>query len=130
ATAQMERSLNSRFTRVANRFRRGLLRALRGSILGVGIGMITRLIQPLAALEERVKKLMGEGEELSDLAERMGAKPGQLKQLQLAGQALGMSPEKFNEMLTAYAEAVEEAKKEITDPERKDPLSKKAAILM
>src|SRR5690606_16209352 len=99
ATAQMERSLNSRFTRVASGCRSGLMRALRGRILGVGKGMITRLIQTLAALEERVKKLMGEGEELSDLAERMGAKPGQLKQLQLAGQALGMSPEKFNEML-------------------------------
>lgn len=114
ATAtQMEQSLSRRFARVAHRFRVGLQSVIKGTVLGISLGLLAKLLNPLNELEEKVKKLLGEGKDLTELADRFGTTPGELKRLQDVSRSIGVSPEHFQDMLTKYAEAVEKAREEL-----------------
>lgn len=112
----MEASLSARFARVASRFGSGLKHVIKGSILGISLGLLNKLLNPLEALEEKIKTLLGQGTDIQDLADRFHTSPGQLKRLEDVGQSLGVKPEDLKEMLTKFADAVENARKELQDP--------------
>lgn len=112
----MEKSLSQRFANVARRFGHGLKGIMKGTLLGVSLGLLNRLLNPLEAVEEKIKSLLGQGAEIRDLADRFGTSPGQLKRLQDVAQSLGVQPDQLRDMMTRYAEAVEAARKELADP--------------
>jgi hypothetical protein len=113
---QMEASLTQRFARVAQRFGSGLKHVIKGSILGISLGLLNRLLNPLEALEEKIKTLLGEGGDIRDLADRFNTSPGQLKRLQDVASSLGVKPDELKDLLTKFADAVENARKELQDP--------------
>lgn len=114
--SQMEQSLSARFARVAQRFGGGLRAVIKGSFLGISLGLISRLLNPIEALEEKIKKILGEGTDVKELADKFGSSPGQLKQLQDVAQSLGVNPDQFKDMLTKYADAVDKAREELANP--------------
>jgi hypothetical protein len=116
ATAQMEQSLSARFSRVAQRFGQGLRSVIKGSFIGISLGLISRLLNPIEALEDKIKKLIGEGTDIRDLADRFNTSPGKLKQLQDVAQTLGVNPEQFKDMITKYAQAIEKGREELQNP--------------
>ncbi len=59
AAKQMEQSLSARFSSIAKRFGGGLKSVIKGSLLGISIGLLNRLLNPLEALEEKIKNLLG-----------------------------------------------------------------------
>jgi hypothetical protein len=113
---QMEASLSARFARVAQRFGTGLKHVIKGSILGISLGLLNKLLNPLEALEEKIKTLLGQGGDIRDLADRFGTTPGQLKRLQDVAGSLGVKPDELKDLLTKFADAVENARKELQDP--------------
>lgn len=115
-TAQMEQALSARFARVAQRFGSGLKSVIKGSFLGISLGLIAKLLNPIEALEDKIKKLMGEGTDIRDLADKLGTTPGQLKELQDVSHTLGVTPDQFKDMLTKYAAAIEKAREEVQNP--------------
>ena len=115
-TKQMEQNLSARFGRVAQRFGKGLQAVIKGSFIGISLGLISKLLNPIEALEDKIKKLLGEGTDIRDLADRFGTSPGSLKQLQDVAQTLGVTPDQFKDMLTKYAEAIEKGREEIANP--------------
>jgi hypothetical protein len=113
---QMEASLTSRFARIAGRFGQGLKAVVKGSVLGISLGLLNKLLNPLEALDEKIKKLLGEGSDFKDLADKFGTSGGKLKQFQDVAQSLGVSPDAFREALTKYNDAIEKAREEIANP--------------
>lgn len=115
-TKQMEQTLSARFARVAQRFGKGLQAVVKGSILGISLGLISKLLNPIEALEEKIKSLLGQGSDIRDIAERFGATGGEVRQLQDVAQTLGVTPDQFKDMLTKYAEAIEKGREELSNP--------------
>lgn len=113
---KMERTLSERFARVAKGFGGGLKAVIKGSILGISLGLLSKLLNPLEALEEKIKNLLGEGTDIRDMADKFGSTPGELKRLQDVGQSLGVSPDQLKDMMNKFAGAVEKARTELEDP--------------
>lgn len=111
STATMERNLNSRFSRVAKRFGTGIKSLMRGAIFGVSLALLNKLLNPLNDLEEKVKRIIGQGDDIRDLADKFNTSPGNLKRLQDVAASLGLEPEKLNEMLDHFAKAIDDATK-------------------
>lgn len=105
---RMERTLGQRFGAVTRRFGAGLKGIIKGSILGISLGVISKLLNPLEAVEQRIKDLIGEATDVRDLADRLNTDPGKIKRLQDVGASLGLSPEKLQDLMVKYAEAVQE----------------------
>ncbi len=116
ATAAMEAGLHKRFARVAGRFGAGLKNVIKGSIIGISLGLLAKILNPLQAIEDKIKDLMGQGTDLRDMASRFNTSTGNIQRLQSIGQSLGVKPEELRDMMTKYAQAVEKARIELLDP--------------
>lgn len=116
AARQMEQGLSSRFARVASRFGQGLKSVIKGSFLGISLGLISKLLNPIEELEEKIKKLLGEGTDIREMADKFGTTPGQLRMLQDVSQTLGVTPDHFKDMLSKYAQAIEKGREELANP--------------
>lgn len=120
SAAQMEQSLHARFTRVAKRFGSGLKAVIKGSVIGISLGLLARLLNPLEALEEKLKKLMGEGSDLRDLADRFNTTPGKILTVQSVAKSFGVKEDELKDAMTKYAEAIEAGRKEVAELPEKD----------
>lgn len=110
-----ELSLSQRFGRVARRFGTGLKTAIKGTILGIGLGLLAKLLNPLNELEDRIKKLLGQAEDTRDLADKYGATQGQVLKLQALAESSGLKPDQLEGMMEAFRKAVEEERKLIDE---------------
>jgi methyl-accepting chemotaxis protein len=113
--AAMERNLNQRFGRVARRFGQGLRNVVRGTVLGMSLAFLTRLLNPIKALEDRIKSALGQADEIRDLADEFGTTPGQLQRLQSAGHSLGVSPDQLRDMMRSFAASIETGREEVKE---------------
>ncbi len=111
---QMENSLHARFSRIANRFGSGLKNVVKGSVLGISLGLLNRLLNPIEALDEKIKSLLGHGTDVKDLAGRLGASPGELDQLQNVAKSFGLNTDQFKELILKFDDGIEKAKDEIS----------------
>lgn len=123
---KMEASLSTRFRDVARKFGRGLKNVIRGSVIGISLGLLSQLLNPLEALEEKIKTLLGQGRDLNDLAEKFGAAPSELKELQDVAQSLGLEQTELTEMISTFAKAIETARDELLDPNKEKSETTKA----
>lgn len=113
---QMESTLSSRFTKVAQRFGTGLKNVIKGSVLGISLALLSKILNPIEALDTKLKSLLTHGTDIRDLAERFGTSGGNLQRLQDVAQSLGVNPDQFKDVLTKFAESVEKARDEIANP--------------
>lgn len=124
-TRQMEQTLTRRFMNVSKKFGRGLLQVVKGSILGISVTLLAKLLNPLQEVEDRIKALLGQGDDARELADRFNSTPGTVRRIQAVGQSLGVTPERLNDLMTKYAEAVETAREELADPNKEKSESTK-----
>ncbi len=110
---QMETSLSSRFARVAGRFGSGLKSIVKGTVLGISLGLLNRLLNPIEALEEKIKGLLGHGGDVKDLSERLGTSSGNVEQARAVASSFNVSPEQFKEVILKFSDAIEKADEEI-----------------
>lgn len=114
--ASMTNTLNRRFARVANRFRTLMRNALRGTALGISLALIARILNPLQAIEERIKSILGYGRGITDIADRFGTSTTRIQQLREVAAAQGLSAQDLNSLMESFARAVETARDEFEDP--------------
>ncbi len=115
--SKMESNLNLRFGKVALKFGKGLAKAmLGGGIVAAALTAINRLLNPLEAVEERIKSLLGQSENISDTAEKFGTTAGKFFKLEQLGAAAGLDQAGLKEMLTKFQEKIQLAQKELADP--------------
>lgn len=115
ATARMEQTLSKRFNKVAKTFSGALKAVVKSSVIGIGLGLLASLLNPLQELEERIKKLLGQGDDLTEQADKFGTTPGALKQLENVAGLQGVTPEKLSTLMNAFVNALETAKKEMEE---------------
>jgi hypothetical protein len=113
---QMENTLNERFRRVAGRFGSGLKNVIRGSVVGLSLALINKLLNPIEHLEEKIKTLLGHGSDTRDLAERLGASSGEVEQLRNVAESFKVPADQFKEVVSKFAEAIEKTRDEISNP--------------
>lgn len=118
--------MSEKFGRVTKRFGHGLKNAIKGSVIGISLGLLAKLLNPLNELEDRIKKLLGQGEDAKELANKIGATPGELQFAQFRANALGIPTDKFNELITAFSKVVDAQQQEVDERKKKkiggDPL--------
>lgn len=115
-TKQMEKGLSGRFLSISKKFGKALSNAVKGTILGISLGLLAKLLNPIGELEDKIKSLLSQGQDLKDMADEFNTDAGSLKRLQDVGQALGVNPDQLKDMLTKYSEAVDTARKELVVP--------------
>lgn len=111
----MERTLHQRFGRAAATFGRGLKSALRGSLLGIGVALLNRLINPIKEIEDRIKEILGQSQDLTEEAARFNTSTGQIQRIKSVAGSLGVKPEALKDLMGKFATAIEGARLE-TDP--------------
>lgn len=116
AAKKMENDLVSRFSRVARKFGEGLKKVIDGTVIGIGLGLLAKLLNPLQELEDKVKRLIDQGNDIGGLSDRLGASGPDLVRLQAISGSLGVNPDQLKDLLTKFAEGVETARKELADP--------------
>jgi hypothetical protein len=128
-TAKLEKNLNNRFGRVSKKFGAGLKNVMKGTFIFAALGLVTKLLDPLKEVEERIKRLIEGGSDIRDLAERFGTSTGKIATIQAVSESMGVTPEKLEELMDKYADAIEQGKKEIEQGIDVDEQSKTTKIL-
>lgn len=113
-----EMTLTRRFGRIAGRFGVGLKNAIKGSVLGLSLAFLTRLLNPLQDMHDRIKKLLGETDDVRDTAAKLGTTPGELLFHQARAEALGVKPETFLNLVESFRKAVEQRRQDVDEKTR------------
>lgn len=121
--AKVANKLSNRFKNVSKKFSKGLKDALKGTFIGMSFALINSLLNPLSAMEDRIKALLGQGEDARDLADRFGTSEGRVRQLQDLSKVAGVNPEKLTELMGQYATAIERGRDEVLDPTKENSAS-------
>ncbi len=109
----MERSLTTRFGRVAKKFGKGLVGALTGGgIAGLALGLIDKLLNPLKETQEAIDKVLRQGDDIVTNAKQFGTTAGKLFRLQQLAKSTGLDESSLDVLLTKFQTAVAEAKQD------------------
>jgi hypothetical protein len=109
----MEVGLSRRFATVTRKFGAGLRSIAKGALFGISVGLLSRLLNPLNELREKITGVLGEGANARDLAQKFNSKPGELLRLQAVAQSVGVKPEDLTETLNKFQESLETARREL-----------------
>ncbi len=110
----MEKSLGSRFAKIAKGFGKGLLATLTGGgVAGLALGLVDKLLNPLKDVQEAIDKTLNRGSDLAVQAKQFNTTSGELAKLQAFGAAKGLDPDSVNHLIEKFQSAVSEA---IADP--------------
>jgi len=112
----MEMKLAGRFKKVTKVFSSGLKAAVSGTVLGIGLNLLAKILNPIQELEEKLDALLGKGKNVTELADRFNTDSGKVLRLQAVGERLGVAPEDLNKLMESYADAIETARDEIKKP--------------
>lgn len=108
--SRMERTLNSRFGRVAKKFGKGLVAALAGGgIAGVALGFIDKLLNPLKETQDAIDRVLNQGDDIVTNAKQFGTTAGKLFKLQQIAKSTGLDPDSLFMLMTKFQTAVAEA---------------------
>lgn len=106
----VERTLNTRFARIAKKFGGGIKNVLMGGgIAGLAIGLIDKILNPLQEVQESIDRTLKKGDDLATYAEQFNTSAGNLARLQAFGQATGLEPEGVRVLLGKFQAAVSQA---------------------
>lgn len=114
----MERSLQSRFTKVAKGFGKGLLGVLGGAgvvglvggaIGGAISGIYDRLVAPLKETQSAIDRTLKNADDISTNAKAFGSSTGELARLQAFGEATGLQAGDLTTLVQKFQSAVAEA---------------------
>lgn len=105
--ANLEKTLNGRFAKVAKKFGGGILNVLKGGgILGVATTLIDKILNPLQEVQQSIEKTLQTGDDLATYAKQFNTTAGNLARLQAFGKATGLDPEGVRLLLGKFQAAV------------------------
>ena len=115
--SQMERTLNTRFARVAKKFGQGMVSVLKGGgVAGIVLGLIDKLLNPLKETQEAIERSLKASDDLVTNAKQFNTTAGKLAKLQAFGKSAGLDAENLSTLILKFQTAVAEAK---ADPNKK-----------
>lgn len=109
--AKMEKDLQSRFTKIAKGFGKGLSNVLKsGGIAGVALALIDKLLNPLKEVQEAIDRSLSKGDDLATFAAQFNTTSGRLAKVQAMGEASGLDAEGLRMLLVKFQGAQSEAR--------------------
>lgn len=109
---KLEKSLNSRFKKIAKGFGKGLVAALTGGgVVGAGLAFLDKILNPLKEVQESIQKTLETADNVTAQAGQFNTTPGNLFRLQTFAQAKGIDAASLTELMVKFQGAVAEAKK-------------------
>lgn len=107
----MERNLQSRFTRVAKTFGKGLTNIFKGGgLIGAGLALIDKLLNPLKEVQEAIDRSLKTSDDLATNASQFNTTTGKLAKLVTLAKATGLDEENLYTLITKFQTAVAEAR--------------------
>lgn len=114
---KMERTLQSRFTRVAKSFGKGLSSIFtKGGPIGIALGFLTKLLNPLQEIQEAMERTLKTSDDIVTNAKQFGTTPGQLAKLTALGQASGLETDSLYMLINKFQGAVAQAEANPNQP--------------
>lgn len=115
ALSRMEKTLSSRFGKVAKGFGKGLMAAVKGGgLVGIGLSLIDKLLNPLKETQEAIDRTLNQADDVVTNAEQFNSTPGELFKLQKLAQAKGLDANSLDQLLVKFQGAIAEAKADPT----------------
>lgn len=109
--SNMERTLNSRFARVAKKFGGGIANILKGGgIAGIALGFIDKLLNPLKETQEAMERILKSSDDIVTNAKQFGTTSGKLFKLVQLGKSTGLEQDNLFQLITKFQGAVAQAK--------------------
>jgi len=110
ALNRMESQLNSRFSKVAKKFGRGLVGVLKGGgVLGATIALVDKFLNPLKDVQEAIERTLTRADDVVTQANQLNSTPGKVFKLQRLAQSAGLDEQTLSQLLIKYQGAVAEA---------------------
>lgn len=117
ALNQMESQLNSRFSKVAKKFGRGLVQVLKGGgVLGATIALVDKFLNPLKDVQEAIERTLSRADDVVTQAGQFNTTPGKLFKLQRLAQSAGLDEQTLSQMLIKFQGALAEAEADPSKP--------------
>ena len=108
--AAMEKALQSRFTKLAKGFGKGLAASIKGGgIAGIALGLIDKLLNPLKEVQEAIDRTLKTSDDLATNAKQFNTSTGKLAKLVTLGKATGLDPDNLYMLITKFQASVAEA---------------------
>lgn len=111
--ANMEKSLGSRFAKIAKGFGKGLKAA---SMLALGAAVLDKLINPLQEVKAAIDRTLGKADDVVTNAKQFNTSTENLLKIRALGSVRGIAPESIDQLLTKFQGAVAQAKLNPADP--------------
>jgi hypothetical protein len=110
---KMEKSLGSRFARIAKGFGRGLKLA---SVAALGAAVLDKLVNPLNEVKQAIDRTLGKADDIVTNAKQFNTSTENLLKLRALGNVRGVTNENIDLLLTKFQGAVAQAKQNPNDP--------------
>ena len=109
--ANMQRNLQSRFTKIAKGFGKGLMNVLKGGgVLGAGLALIDKILNPLKETQEAIDRMLSSSDDISTNAKQFNTSTGKLYKLIQLAKASGLDQDNLFQLITKFQGAVAQAK--------------------
>lgn len=112
--AGMENSLNKRFGKVAKKFGGGIKMAIKGGLIGMGLGLIEKILNPLKETQEAIDKILKGTDDIVTNATMFGTTAGKLFKMQQLANAAGVDPDDLYKVISRFQTSVAQAKADPT----------------
>lgn len=113
----MERNLQTRFTKIAKGFGKGLLNVLKGGgVLGAAFALIDKILNPLKEVQESIDRILKTSDDLATNASQFNTTTGKLAKLVTLAKATGLEPDNLYMLITKFQTAVADAQQNPLNP--------------
>lgn len=115
--AAMEKSLTSRFTKIAKGFGKGIMSALKGGgAIGLITGLIDKVLNPLKEVQEAIDRTLKTADDISTQANQFNTSAGKLLKAVTLAKATGLDQDSLFMLMQKFQTAVAQAKANPNDP--------------
>lgn len=113
---KMQQALQSRFTKLAKGFGKGIANAFKGAgIAGIGLALIDKVLNPLKEVQEAIDRTLNASDDISTNAKQFNTTTGKLAKLVTLSKATGLDQENLFMLITKFQTAVAQAKADPND---------------
>lgn len=117
----MERALQTRFTKIAKGFGKGIMQVVKGAgILGIATTLIDKVLNPLQEIQEAIDRTLKTSDDLATNASQFNTTTGKLFKLVQIAKATGLDQDNLFTLITKFQTAVAEAK---ADPSKESAVA-------
>jgi hypothetical protein len=112
---KMERTLASRFTKIAKGFGKGIMNAMKGAgVVGLGLALVDKLLNPLKEVQESIEKSLKGADDIVTNAKQFDTSAGKLRKVVALGEASGLDKDNLFMLMQKFQAAVAENKADPT----------------